>query len=409
MHSTTAHEPAYLDTASGEYARDPYPMLAAARERHAVAQSPDGCHVLRYDEVLAALHDRRLRPAGLEMLHNQGILDGPLHEWWGLLMFHHEPPTHTRLRSLVSRALTPNRVEAFRPRLKELSERYVREVVDHEEPDLVAQFAHLIPIVATCEMLGIPGDAHEEVGEWTITVGRGFSPALDGRTRAEVESALVHLNAYVTELIAERQRRPRSDLLQALIDAEDGGDRLSHDELVALVVDLLFSGHDTTKSVLSVGAWLLATHTDEAEKLRADSSLLPGFVEETLRYESPILSTPREALTDVEIGGVSFDAGSVINLSIASANRDPRRFVDADRFDASRSDNRPLSFGQGIHFCVGASLARAEAQEAFRALLSHTTAIQPLHDGPDWAPLEGIRRLNTLSVQIVGRDGDQDE
>src|SRR5690606_37157771 len=147
------------------------------------------------------LQDQRFRPAGLEMLHHQGITSGPLHDWWGLLMFHHEPPAHTRLRSLVSRALTPRRVEEFRPRLRTIADRHVAALLAEREPDVVAGFAHVVPIVATCEVLGIPAEAHEDIGDWTVTVGRGFSPALTPATRAEVEAALVNLNGYVTEMV----------------------------------------------------------------------------------------------------------------------------------------------------------------------------------------------------------------
>lgn len=400
MGTAVLGEPSFIDTTGDDYARDPYRLLNAAREQHALGRTHTGLEVLRYDDVLRALQDRRLRPAGLEMLHNQGITDGPLHDWWGLLMFHHEPPTHTRLRSLVSRALTPRRVEEFRPRLREIAERYVRTLVEDTEPDVVERFAHPVPIVTTCEILGIPAEAHHDISDWTVTLGRGFSPSLSPSTLAEVEAALTNLNDYVTAMIAERRRRPHDDLLQALIEAEDGGDRLSHDELVALVVDLLFSGHDTTKSLLSVGTWLLAAHPEQAQLLRDDPQLVPALVEEVLRYESPILSTPRETLADVEVAGVTIPAGSVVGLSIAAANRDPRRFPDPDRFDPTRADIRTLSFGQGIHFCIGAAFARAEAQEAFRALLTHTTRLEPVSDEPDWAPLEGIRRLATLQVRL---------
>jgi pimeloyl-[acyl-carrier protein] synthase len=409
MEATVLGEPMFIDTTGADYADEPHRLLNAARERHPLARTATGFEVLRHDDVQRALQDQRLRPAGLEMLHQQGITQGPLHDWWGLLMFHHEPPAHTRLRSLVSRALTPRRVEAFRPRLREIANGYVSAAVATPEVDVIASFAHPLPIVATCAMLGIPTEAHHDVGEWTLTVGRGFSPALTPTTLAEVESALSNLNAYVTDLIVERRRRPQTDLLQALIDAEDGTDRLTHDELVALVVDLLFSGHDTTKSLLSIGVWLLASHPDQAQLVRRDPALVTGLIEETLRYESPILATPREALVDVEIAGTVITTGSLVGLSIASANRDPRRFSEPDRFDVTRADNRPLSFGQGIHFCIGAAFARAEAQEAFRALLTRTARIEALADRPGWAPLEGVRRIATLPVRLearASRDGD---
>lgn len=394
-----AGEPAFIDTSHADYGSDPHQVLGAARERHPLARTASGWEVLRYGDVLGALQDRRLRPAGLEMLHHQGIVDGPLHDWWGLLMFHHEPPTHTRLRSLVARALTPKRVDAFRPQLREIASRFLAGPLERGAAEFVDDFAHFVPIVATCRLLGIPDEAHHEVGAWTVTVGRGFSPALDRTTLAEVEDALVNLNAYTTSLIAERRSRPRDDLLQALIDAEDGGDRLSPDELVALVVDLLFSGHDTTKSLLSIGGWLLADRPDQAELLRRDPTCAPGLVEEILRFESPIVSTPREVLAPTVVGGVELAEGDVIGLSLAAANRDPRQFPDPDRFDATRDDGRSLSFGQGIHFCIGAAFARAEAQETFRVLLESTSAIT-LDGPPTWAPFEGIRRLARLPVRL---------
>ena len=186
----------------------------------------------------------------------------------------------------------------------------------------------------------------------------------------DIERAVVDFNAYTEDLIERRRAAPGDDLLSALVLAEESGDRLTHDELRALIINLLFAGHDTTKSLLSIAIWLLMTHPDQLALLRDDPSLLVAAVEEISRYETPISGIPRVPSEDIAVAGVSIPAGSYITVSVPSANRDPRRFEEPDRFDITRTDNRHLTFGFGIHHCVGAAVARAEVQEALRVLVS---------------------------------------
>jgi len=394
----------YVDEASEAFWADPHPFLAEVRERHPLARTPIALYdVLRYDDVQRLLKDPRLTQVGLELITGQGIVSGPLYDWWQLIMFNNDPPIHTRLRSLVGRAFTPRRVRDFRPRIREVAEELLERCVraNGGEFDFVDDFAHLLPSTVLCEMLGIPAEDHARFAHWTALIGQSFSPALQPAQIGAIEDALRGLNAYVGELIDERHRQPGDDLLTALVQAEDDGDRLNHDELVAMVINLLFAGHDTTKTGLSIALMVLGNHPDALDQIRADPERIPGAIEETLRYEPLIGLTTRRASEQIEIAGVPIPKGSVLVLSVMAANRDPRRFSHPDRFDVGRPDNHHLTFGYGAHHCIGASLARAELQESLAVLLERAKGIELLDPHPPWVPFASSRRFEHLPIAIA--------
>jgi cytochrome P450 len=204
----------------------------------------------------------------------------------------------------------------------------------------------------------------------------------------------------VLELIAERRRNPSDDLLTALVEAEEGGDRLDSGELVAMVVQLLFAGHETTRNLIASGLYTLLDHPDQLARVRSDRSLLPSAVDEVLRYEPPITFTSRIARQRLEIAGVDVPAGQFVVLNLTAANRDPRRFHDPDRFDVGRHDNRHLSFGFGIHYCLGANLARMEGEVVLATLLDRFAEIEVIADGSDWMAWTPLRTRERLTVRV---------
>jgi cytochrome P450 len=391
------------DPAGVAYWHDIHGTLGPLRERWPVVRSTVGdFEILRYEHVEPLLRDPRMRQALHRMLANQGIVSGPLHDWWQLIISALDPPVHTRLRSLIGRALTPRQVERVRPAIAEVTHHLLDDVMASgvDDVDVLDGLCHDLPLTVLCDMLGIAPTDQAVVAQWTVTVGLAFSPYLPPDLVREIEQAIVDFDAFTSELIERRRARPGDDLFTALVHAEEAGDRLSRAELQALVINLLFAGHDTTRSTLAIMLWLLATHPDQLAWLRAEPSRIPTAVEEMVRYEPIISGIPRIASTDLDVDGVRVPAGSYVTLSVPSANRDPRAFSDPDRLDLSRTPNHHLGFGRGVHHCVGANVARAELQEALRVIVERCPVIEARTEAPVWQPYAGARRFEALSMHL---------
>jgi cytochrome P450 PksS len=389
-----------VDLRDPAFWHDIHTPLRAARERRPVAQMPSGERlVLGYEEVMFVLGDPRFRST--DLLARSGVRSGRLHEWWSTVMFSTDPPVHTRLRRLVSRAFTPRAVDDMRPMIGQIADELLDAVAERGEMDVLHDFAHHLPVRVIGAMLGVPPDDHEQFASWTTTLGRAFSPVIDDELRAALEHAITSLDDYVGDLIAARRRTPGDDLLSQLIAAEEDGDRLSVAELIAMVENLLFAGHDTTRGLLSIAIPLLCAHPEQLRHLLDQPALLPAAVEEILRFEPPVMGGAREAARDVELApGVLVEEGERVSISVAAANRDPRAFVDPDRFDIARTDTAKLaSFGQGIHYCLGASLARAEAKVALGRLLYRCRNIE-LTTTPEWVPFAPIRHYRSVPIRF---------
>jgi cytochrome P450 len=264
----------------------------------------------------------------------------------------------------------------------------------------VADVAHEVPIWAICELVGVPSADRDQFKQWTLDVSLVFSNRLDPADRRTAEDALTALYGYIDELVAYRRRAPVDDLLSALVHAEAGGDRLSALELEAMIANLLNGGHETTRSMLSIAVALLVEHPDAYATLQEDPGLVPDAVEEVLRYESPIVSTMRVADAPVTVAGVPLEVGEPVVLSLLAANRDPARFAAPDRFDVRRPDVRPVSFGFGIHHCVGAALARLEGQEVLTELVTSCRGLELEIAAPVWTPFLQVRRIERLPVSF---------
>jgi cytochrome P450 len=392
-----------VDPAGVGYWQDVHGTLAPLRERWPVVRSTAGdFEILRYADVEPLLRDARLHQALHRMLANQGITSGPLFEWWQHIISALDPPEHTRIRSLIGRALSPRQVERVRPRIREITHDLLdRHAASGDDTtDVLDGLCNALPLTVLCEMLGIAPEDQAVVEQWTVTVGLAFSAYLPPDLLARIEQAITDFDAFTSELIDRRRAEPSDDLFSALVHAEEAGDRLSRVELQALVINLCFAGHDTTRSTLAIALHLLATHEDQLALLREDLAKVPAAVEEIVRYEPIISGIPRIPTVDLDVAGVHIPAGSYVTLSVPAANRDPRQFEEPDRFDVTRSDNRHLGFGLGIHHCVGANVARAELQEALAVIVDRCAVIESCLATPQWVPYAGARRYETMPMRL---------
>jgi pimeloyl-[acyl-carrier protein] synthase len=281
-----------------------------------------------------------------------------------------DPPDHTRLRRLVNKAFTPRVAESLRPRVMGLVDELLDAVASRREMELVHDLAYPLPVIVIAALLGVPSEDRDRFKEWSDTLTALLDPLQANRGLEPCQRAYEELTVYMRGVFEARRREPRDDLISALVAVEEQGEKLDETDLQALVMLILGAGHETTTNLIANAVLALLRHPAERRRLQDDPALIATAVEEFLRYDSPVQATDRVALEDCEIGGRPFRAGSTALMLLGSANRDPARFADPDRLDLGRTDNDHLSFGHGIHFCLGAALARVEAQVAVNALLA---------------------------------------
>ncbi|MEV4076569.1 cytochrome P450 [Nonomuraea fuscirosea] len=356
--------------------------------------------VARHADVNALLRDRRLGRSYLHVATHEEFgrpAEPEFQEpFWRVIragMLDVEPPVHTRLRRLVSRAFTPRMVESLRPRVRAIAGELVAAYVDKGGGDLIAEVAEPLPVTVIAEMLGIPGQDRHLLRPWSADICGMYelNPAPEAQHTAV--RAAEEFAGYLKSLAAGRRRAPGEDLISALTQI----DELTEDELVGTCVLLLNAGHEATVNVTGNGWWSLFRNPGELARLRADRSLLPTAVEELMRWDTPLQMFERWVLEDIEVHGVRIPRGSEVALLFGSANRDPAVFEDPDRLDVGRADNPHISFGAGIHFCLGAPLARIELAESFGALLDRAGTLE-LRQEPSWKPGYVIRGLQSLDL-----------
>jgi cytochrome P450 len=311
-----------------------------------------------------------------------------------------DPPDHTRLRGLVSRAFTPRMVERLRPKVDAITADMLDRLPPRGEADLIGDFAYPLPVVVIAEMLGVPARDRMRFQEWSAVAVRGLDPFIDEETQTRVLDARDALDEYLLGIIGERRREPREDLITALIAAEERGDSLSEGELVAMCSLLLVAGHETTVNLIGNGMLALLRNPDQLDRLRREPGLAAMAVEELLRYGSPVQWTARVALTDLEIDGRRISPNQAVLGFLGAGNRDPAVFAHPDRLDLARDPNPNLAFGRGIHFCLGAPLARLEAQIALPALLHRFPDLR-LAGEPEPRPTWNLRGLARLPVALA--------
>jgi cytochrome P450 len=311
-----------------------------------------------------------------------------------------DPPDHTRLRALVSKAFTPRMVEQLRPRIiaivGELLERMARR---EGAVDLITDLAYPLPVVVIAELLGVPAEDRVKFQQWSAVVAASLDPLVSSELANQVPIARDGLHRYLRGIIAERRRAPRSDLISALVAVEERGDVLSEPELVVMCTLLLIAGHETTVNLIGNGMLALLRHADQLEKLRVEQGLIGVAIEELLRFDSPVQMTGRIALEPVDIDGHTVQPGEWILPLLGAANHDPAQFADPDNLDLARNPNPHVAFGRGIHFCLGAPLARLEGQIAIGALVRRFPNLQ-LAGEPVRRNQITLRGLQSLPVAV---------
>lgn len=387
-----------------EFIEDPYPSYRFLLEHQPMFQVPDApLHIAtRYEDCQTLLRDRRLGHAFKEgMIEQWGARvfeNNPVYRSLGNSILLMDPPDHRRIRGLVTKAFDARRTEAMRPRVRKLAHRLIDAFEADGEGDLVRLFTYPLPVIVICEMLGIPESDHHRFLESSGVAGRVIDPTPMTETElAGANASALESHAYFSGLLDARRAAPEDDLLTALVQAETDDGQLNYDELIANVSLLFGAGHETTVNLMGNGLLALWRNRDQLDALRADLSLMPSAVEEMLRFDSSVQLTGRKALEDVEYNGHLIRKGEQLLALIGAANHDPAAFDEPERFDVRRDGRKPLSFGGGIHLCLGAQLTRVEATEALSVLFERLPKLELADvDAPDRKQTITLRGLETL-------------
>jgi cytochrome P450 len=405
-----------VNIAAPEFKANPFPFYRRLRERSPIhrVKLPNGQMawlVTRYDDVVRVLTDERFAKDVFRVLSKEQLAASP---WWERVltplilplarhMLNRDPPDHTRLRALVQQAFSPRLVEGMRGRIQTLADELLDRVKRPGQMDLIADYALPIPTTVIAEMLGVPVRDRHKFHRWSSVM------LLAGASRFGLLWAMpsaLRFMRYIRQLIKIRRGDLRDDLISALITAKEASERLNDDELLSMILLLIVAGHETTVNLIASGMLALLQNPDQLERLRSDPALIKPAVEELLRFTAPVeTATERFAREDVEMAGVKIAQGDLVLAAIASANRDESQFKNPDTLDIGREPNRHVAFGQGIHFCLGASLARLEAQTAINALLAGTRDLQLAVDPATlrWRSGLVLRGLTALPVSLTTR------
>lgn len=393
---------------------DPYPLLADLRERLPVFYDPvwKKLFFTRYDDIAALLRDRRLGRSILHVLSRDELgwpppnpLTRDFDHFQENHMLDNEPPKHTRLKGLMLKAFTPARVEGLRGKIQEIVDGLIDKVKEQGAMDLLRDFAEPIPVTVIAELLGVPEADRHRLRPWSAQIVKLYElDYTDAHARA-ANQAVVEFSAYVRALAAERRKHPRDDLISALVQVEEQGDVLSDDELVANCILLLNAGHEASVNGTTLGMLSLHHHPVQLARARdaarrGDHEFFKLAVEELLRYDTPLPMFERWVLQDFAFHGIALRRGTEVGLLYASGNRDPRRFPHPDALDLTRKENPHLTFGLGIHYCIGAPLARVELQTSFAALLRRLPNIRAAREPVEYAGGFVIRGHKAMPVEF---------
>lgn len=390
----------------GEDVKDPFPFFARLRGMGPVIPVPNPLGergqawiVTRMEEAMQVLRDHArftVDPStipGMSDIRPQTDSTAPQTFFTGKSMLFVDEPDHKRLRALVSKAFTPRYMESLRPRIQEIADELLDRVQGQGSMDIVEDYAYPLPIHVISEMLGVPREDREQIRIWSGAIARGLG---FGKQDPEVAEHLKAFGHYTAQLVAAKRKSPSDDLISQLIAIEEEGDRLSEEELISMVTLLVFAGHETTSNLIATGTFLLLSHPEQLNKLKADLRLVPTAVEELLRFHGPATATgPRFATEDIEFAGQQMKRGDVVIPLVKSANRDELQFNQPEELDITRNIKRHLAFGHGIHMCLGAPLARVEGDIAFTTLLKRMPHLRLSH------PVEDISWEATLSSQSL--------
>ncbi|MBX9671480.1 MAG: cytochrome P450 [Candidatus Obscuribacterales bacterium] len=364
-----------LNPLTTDFLQDPFPTYNRFREESPVFWSEESKYwiVTKYKDVHEILRDLSYE----KQLHKWNQVNpllkhlppvANLIKTRAAWMLNQDPPDHTRLRGLVNRAFTPKMVNEMRSHIEDIANHYIDELMDKPEFDLVSNFAFPIPVTVIAEMLGVPKEDREKFKKWSNTLTDTLEPTPNIEHMMKANGANQELTEYFREIANARRIEPKNDLISALVAAEEEGDRLSEEELLANCILILVAGHETTVNLISNAVKLLLQHPDQLAMLKSKPEMISSAIGEVLRYESPVQVVRRLAGDDLELEGTKIKKGDMMVLLIGSANRDPEQWPDPDRFDIMRDTKKHMAYGHGIHHCLGSSLADAEAQIAVNAL-----------------------------------------
>jgi pimeloyl-[acyl-carrier protein] synthase len=383
---------------SASFREDPYTFYSDLRKTgsvHYLAQL-DSYWFIGYSGASKILSDKRFgKTLGPSPASSQG--EGGMQEAFVKTMLFVDPPDHTRLRGLVSKAFTPKMVEGVGPRVRKIAGELLAEVDAKSGFDVISEFSFPLPAMVIAEILGVPAEDRVRFKDWSDKIIQSLDFTLPPEEHRAAYNAQLELAQYFSDLIESRRTKPQGDLVSELIRVQEEGDRLSPSELLGMCILLLVAGHETTTNLLGNGFYTLLKHPAHLSHLRDNRELMPLAVEELLRFDPPVQRTARVALEDLELEGVKLKRGALAVAVIGAANRDPEVFENPDTLNITRRDNHHLSFGKGIHFCLGAPLARLEGGIAFNALLDKFPNPE-LIEKPEWKTNTLIRGLKHLKI-----------
>jgi cytochrome P450 len=389
-----------INLSSPAFIADPYPtyhQLRESAEPYWIGSNATGRGIWmfsRYDNVSAILRDGRISkdisrlipPEQLDALDSSMLLK--------------DPPVHTRLRGLTNQTFTPARIRDLEIDIDRIVMELIARIESQQGGDFISDFALPLPVTVIAEMLGVPHEDRDRFHTWSNQVISAVD--IIKTTEEDLQNqrtAMLALTGYFKELIEQRRAEPQQDIISGLIAAHDAGDRLTEEEMLGTCILLLIAGHETTVNLLGNGLYTLLSHPDQLALVRSRSELIPSAIEEMLRYESPVQRGTFRITTEVvEFNGITLQAGQQVSAALGAANRDPHQFPDPDRFDVTRTPNRHLGFGLGIHFCLGAALARTEARIGFTRLLERLPNLHLVDPTPQWHSSSLLRGLKTLPV-----------
>lgn len=399
----------HFDPQSSDFQQNPYPFYDELRASSPIANWPEGSMWLftRYDDINALLRDKRL---GRTMDHiisraERGIppvpeTEAPFYKLSEHSMFDKEPPDHTRLRSLVHKVFTPRRVENLRERIQVITSDLLDQVQSKGLMDILEDFAVPLPVTVIAELLGVPEADRHLLRPWSRDIVAMYELDHTSEQARRAVQAAVEFADYLRVLARERRQNPQDDLITALALVEESGDQLTEDELISTCVLLLNAGHEATVNVIGNGMLALFRNPDQMQILRQNPDLIPSAIEEMMRYDTPLQLFRRWVLEDITYKGFDFKQGTEVALMFGAANRDGDRFPNPHQFDVTRQDNAHISFGGGIHYCLGAPLARLELQVALAALLNRLPNLRLEGESPEFRPAYVIRGLKNLEVRF---------
>jgi cytochrome P450 len=406
-----------FDYFSPEFRADPYATYARLREQAPVSWGmgfepgmPGVWNIARYADIQRVLKDPRFthqharETGGASTSVNDGAQ--LFRELSGLSLLFIDPPGHTRLRALVSKAFTPRMVESLRPRAQALADELLDVAGAAGMLDVISGYAMPLTLTIISEMLGVPIESREQMREWASVLVQAVDCKRDTAIYGPATAVTMQFVALFQGVLAERRAEPRDDLISELLQAHEQDDRLSEEELIVTATTLLLAGHETTVNLIGNGMLSLLRHPDQLALLRDQPELISSAVEEFLRYEAPSQMASRVAPEEMEIGGQSVERGDVLNLLLGSGNRDAEAFADPAALDITRANNRHLAFGTGMHYCLGAPLARLEGQVAIEALLRRFPNLRLSDDstlapaGPEWRAMVSFRGLRSLWLTL---------